>query len=122
METLAKWNSPAGRKLLAASACLVALAVAQGLSPAAPVHLGSPLRLLVGLAALAGAAFWAVRRLGAGGLALRRAEPALRIVERTGLGPRNGLAVIEADGHRLLVAYGEGFTQVYALDAKEVRS
>lgn len=51
------------------------------------------------------------------------ATPSLRIVERIPLAPRQSLALIEADGRRLLVATcPDGPPSLYALDrAAEIR-
>lgn len=42
------------------------------------------------------------------------AEPALRVVARAGLTQRAGLALVEVEGRRLLVGYGDGAPRVLA--------
>jgi flagellar biogenesis protein FliO len=47
----------------------------------------------------------------------RRAEPRLALVERISLAPRQSLALVEAEGRRILVATSaEGGPAFYALD------
>ncbi len=67
-------------------------------------------------------------RVQAGGLAgwlldqwrgRRRAEPRLALVERIALAPRQSLALVEAEGRRILVATSaEGGPAFYPLDEK----
>ena len=48
-----------------------------------------------------------------------RAQPRLALVERIALGPRQSLALIEAEGRRLLVATSaEGAPAFYTLDGR----
>ena len=66
------------------------------------------------LAALAGATFLAFVALR---LLARRHRVAidlapLKILARTSLSPKNGLALVEAQGQRFFLAYGDGFTQL----------
>lgn len=49
-----------------------------------------------------GLAGWLVGRLRGG----ERKQPRLAVLERVALGPRQSLALVEADGRRLLVATG----------------
>lgn len=56
---------------------------------------------------------WLLGRLRSGG----RARPRLELLERIALAPRQSLALIEAEGRRLLVATSpEGAPAFYALD------
>jgi flagellar biogenesis protein FliO len=60
-----------------------------------------------------GLAGWLVGRFRAGG----KARPRLELLERITLAPRQSLALIEAEGRRLLVATSpEGAPAFYALD------
>jgi hypothetical protein len=62
-----------------------------------------------------GLAGWLLGRLRAG----RRAPPRLAVVERIALGPRQSLALVEAEGRRFLVATSpEGTPAFLALDAQ----
>ena len=108
---------PMGKRLWAIGGCVAALALVQLLSPGttSPALGFGPVRLLVVLASFCGLAWWLLKRLpraGASGL-----EPALKVIGKAALGPKNGLALIEADGIRVLVAYGDGFSSVLPLDA-----
>jgi flagellar biogenesis protein FliO len=61
-------------------------------------------------------AVWLLERLRRG----PRAQPRLALVERIALGPRQSLALIEAEGQRLLVATSqEGAPAFYPLDGQE---
>ena len=109
-------KSPAKPKLWAIGGCIAALAAAQLFSGAGAVGQAS-LRMLVVLACFAGAAFWLIRKLPGSSVSAGKLEPALKVVGKTALGPKNGLALVEADGIRVLVAYGDGFARVLPLDA-----
>ncbi len=53
----------------------------------------------------------------------QRTEPRLALVERIALGPRQSLALVEADGRRLLVATSaEGGPAFYPLDESPGRA
>jgi flagellar protein FliO/FliZ len=101
-------------KLLAACAALLAvfaLASAQGVS------VTTLARVVLGLASLAGLAFWFSRRGG-----LPRAAPAparLAVVARTGLSQRAGVALIEVDGRPFIVVHGDGYAQVHPTAAAQ---
>lgn len=67
--------------------------------------------------AVGGLAGWLLARLRT----RRRAEPRLALVERITLAPRQSLALVEAEGRRILVATSpDGGPAFYALD-KEAR-
>lgn len=66
------------------------------------------------LAALAGAtflAFFALRFLAARQRTVAAAAP-LRVVARTSLSPKTGIALVDAEGQRLVLAYGDGFASL----------
>jgi flagellar biogenesis protein FliO len=64
-------------------------------------------------AARGGWAAWLLARLGG----RRRAQPRLALVERITLAPRQSLALVEAEGRRILVATSaDGGSAFYALD------
>jgi flagellar protein FliO/FliZ len=94
-------------KLFAASGLVVLLALA---APRGGLSAAGLARMLLGLAALAAAAWW-LARTRARGPAFRIEEP-LQVLSRRGLSPRCAVALVEAEGHRFLVTYGEGFAQV----------
>ncbi|MGD0911453.1 MAG: flagellar biosynthetic protein FliO [Terracidiphilus sp.] len=65
--------------------------------------------------ALGGWTGWLLQRLRA----TRRREPRLQLLERITLAPRQSLALVEADGRRLLVATSaDGGPAFYALDRR----
>ena len=47
-------------------------------------------------------------------------EPRLKILSKTGLSQRCGLALVEADGKTVLVAFGDGFAQL--LDSQPTKT
>jgi hypothetical protein len=100
---------PLSRKLIAIGAALAGVAIAPLLAR------GGGSSLLFGALGLAAAAFAVLGRLRA-----TESEPApLKVLGRAALGPRSGLALVEADGQRLLVAYGDGFAQTTPLRREE---
>ena len=65
--------------------------------------------------AIGGLAGWLLGRLRRGG----RSAPRLALMERIALGPRQSLALVEAEGRRFLVATSpEGAPAFYALDER----
>jgi len=84
---------------------LAALPLLTGGVPSAPA-----LKMLGALVAVCGLAFVALRLLARRTQAASAAE--LKVVARTSLSPKNGVAILEADGRRYLVAFGDGFTTV----------
>ena len=64
----------------------------------------------------AGLAAWLIARLRTRG---KRAKPRLELLERINLGPRQSLALIQAEGSRLLVATSaEGSPAFYRLHSR----
>lgn len=87
--------------------CVPVLASLQGASAATVA------RVLLGLAALGGLAAWFIRARGGLGLPSKfKAAPRLAVVQRVGLSPRTGLALIEVDGKPYLVVHGDGFARI----------
>ncbi|MGD0294385.1 MAG: flagellar biosynthetic protein FliO [Terracidiphilus sp.] len=65
--------------------------------------------------AVGGVAGWILSRFGAHG----RRQPRLELVERIALAPRQSLALVEAEGRRILVATSpEGAPAFFALDER----
>ena len=65
------------------------------------------------LAAAAALAWWVHRAHAArGGF---RSTPRLTVVQRVGLSPRSGLALVEVDGRSFLVTHGDGFARIRPL-------
>jgi flagellar protein FliO/FliZ len=97
-------------KLLAASLLVLLLAAFAQQSGASAAGVA---RVALGLAALAGLITWWVRARGRAGAGRPfQLPPRLSVAARTGLSPRCGVALVEADGGRYLVAYGDGFAQL----------
>ncbi|RKG53115.1 hypothetical protein D7X30_32015 [Corallococcus sp. AB011P] len=116
VNTLLSSFSPRGR-LLFASALLVGLAT---LAPLGGLSLVGSSRLLIGAMALAGLGWVVLRKGGMAGSADAAAPEPLSIVSRTGLSQRCGLALVEADGQRYLVAYGDTFAEIHETRAMAV--
>jgi len=85
---------------------LAALPLLMGGAPSGPA-----IRMLGGLVAVCGLAFVALRFLANRTQAATAARD-LKVVARASLSPKNGVAILEADGRRYLVAFGDGFTTV----------
>jgi hypothetical protein len=70
---------------------------------------------------MGGLAEWLINRLLRWRMRRRQtAEPRLRLLERIALAPRQSLALIEAEGRRILVATSpDGGPAFYALDGRE---
>ncbi|NOK31810.1 hypothetical protein [Corallococcus exercitus] len=116
VNTLLSSFSPRGRLLLA-SALLVGLAT---LAPLGGLSLVGTSRLLVGSMALAGLGWVLLRKGGEAGSRDDSAPAPLSIIFRTGLSQRCGLALVEAEGRRYLVAYGDTFAEIHETRAMAV--
>nr|WP_242588376.1 hypothetical protein [Corallococcus macrosporus] len=117
MNTLLSSFSPRGRLLLA-SALLVGLAT---LAPLGGLSLVGTSRLLVGSMAVAGLGWVLLRKGDAAGSGDASAPEPLTIVSRKGLSQRCGLALVEAEGRRYLVAYGDTFAEIHETRAMAVQ-
>lgn len=97
-------------KLLAASLLVLLLAAFAQQTGAGATLVA---RVVLGVAATGGLAAWMIRaRSRSGDGRAFRLPPRLSVAARTGLSPRCGVALVEADGGRYLVAYGDGFAQL----------
>jgi flagellar protein FliO/FliZ len=94
-------------KLLLACGLVLLLALVAPRVGASTVGLA---RGVLGACALAGAAWWWARGR-ARGPAFQLTEP-LQVLSRRGLSPRCSVALVEAEGRRFLIAYGDAFAQV----------
>lgn len=106
MKTLFDSASPRN-KLLLALGLVLALAA---LAPLGGMSAASVARGLLGAAALVGLGWWLVRR-GRADVRFALTER-MRVVSRTGLSQRCGLALVEVDGSRYLVAFGDSFAEI----------
>lgn len=96
-------------KGLGAVALLVVVALCAVEGPGGAIGFS---RWLLGGAAVAGFGLW-LRREGSG--ASVPAVPPLRVAGRAGLGPRCGVALVQAEGRSFLVTHGDGFANVHPL-------
>jgi len=101
-------TNPMKMKLLAAALLVLLLAAFTQQSGASAAVVA---RAALGLAALAGLAVWWIRTRHKTDRPFQL-PPRLSVAARTGLSPRCGVALVEADGSRFLVAYGDGFAQL----------
>lgn len=101
-----RWQSPKNKLLLASAllGVLLLLAPGHGVSPATLA------RVVLGLVALAGLAYWAQRK--GKGTSKFQLPGRLTVAARTGLSPKCAVALVEADGRTYLVAYGDGFAEI----------
>jgi flagellar biogenesis protein FliO len=101
---------------------LLALGLVLGLAALAPLG-GIPAavmaRGLLGAAALVGLGWWLVRR-GRADVRFALTER-MRVVSRTGLSQRCGLALVEVEGSRYLVAFGDSFAEIRRTTRTPVR-
>jgi hypothetical protein len=94
-------------KMLLAGGLLLSLAA---LAPLGGLSVTTVARGLLGALALAGLGGWLrLRGRVAPGFVL---PERLRVVSRTGLSPRCGLALVQVDGSHYLVAYGDSFAEI----------
>lgn len=106
MKTLLDSASPRTKMLLAGGLVLGLAALA----PLGGMSATSVARGLLGAVALAGLGWWF----------LRRSHPEsrfalserMRVLSRTGLSQRCGLALVEVEGSRYLVAFGDSFAEI----------
>lgn len=94
-------------KLIAAAIAVLILALLAPLKGASAANLA---RALLGAAAIAGLFLWLVRQKKAAFTV--QAAPRLRVLARTGLSQRCGMALVEADGDNYLVVFGDGFAEL----------
>ncbi len=106
MKTLFEAVSPRNKLLLALGLVLGLAALA----PLGGVSAATMARGLLGAVALGGLGWWLVRR-GRSDVRFALTER-MRVVSRTGLSQRCGLALVEVDGSQYLVAYGDSFAEI----------
>ncbi|HEY8207913.1 MAG TPA: hypothetical protein VIG99_10565 [Myxococcaceae bacterium] len=103
--------SPTVKMKLLAASLLVLLLAAFAQQTGASAALVA--RVALGVAAAGGLGVWMLRARGRSGSGRPfQLPPRLSVAARTGLSPRCGVALVEADGGRYLVAYGDGFAQL----------
>lgn len=74
--------------------------------------LATSARVLLGLSAAGGLAVWFWRMRSSAGSTSFRHTPRLVVVQRVGLSPRSGLALVEVDGRPFIVVHGDGFARL----------
>jgi flagellar protein FliO/FliZ len=108
-------------KLLLAAAAIVLLAL---LAPSQGASASSIARVLLGACAVAGLGAWFLRaraRSATGPAAAFAPAARLRVLSRTGLSQRCGMALVEADGRNYLVVFGDGFAELQEASAAGTR-
>jgi flagellar protein FliO/FliZ len=101
-------RTPRGKLLTALGLLLLLVLGATGREPSATGWA----RGLLGLSAVGVLGLWAWRGSRGGTSSGFRLPEPLQVHARAGLSPRCGVALVEADGARFLVAYGEGFATI----------
>lgn len=76
-------------------------------------------RALLGVAAVAALGAWWARRRRASDDPM--SAPRLQVISRAGLSQRCGLALVEADGRRYLVVFGDGFAELQLAAPSDVK-
>lgn len=97
------------QKLVGAAVLALTIPLAATLQGASAAMIA---RVVLGLAAVAGLAFWFIRARGGLSLSKFKSAPRLNVVQRVGLSQRTGLALIEVDGKPYLVVHGDGFARI----------
>lgn len=106
--------SPRNKLILA----LALLLIVGGASSVSGISLPNMARAALLVAAASAVAFWVHRSRQRAGFSL---PERLQVLSRTGLSPRCGLALVEADGEAFLVAFGDGFATIRSARASRGR-
>ena len=101
-------TQPALKKSLAKAGVGLAGLAALPLLAGGGAALGPALKMALALAGACALAFVVLRALSRRSSRCGTESP-LRVVSRASLSQRNGVALLEADGRRYLVAFGDGF-------------
>jgi flagellar protein FliO/FliZ len=97
------------QKLMTAGGLSALLTLAAALSSGS-ITTGS--RIIIGASSLAGFAAWALRRKEFSRFGQFSQAPRLRVVQKIGLSPRTGVALLEVDGRSFLVIHGDTGTRI----------
>lgn len=100
------------QKLVGASIAALTIPLAASFNGASSA---TAARIVIAVLALGGLVFWFVRAKGGLGFLAGskfKSAPRLNVVQRVGLSPRTGLALIEVDGKPYLVVHGDGFARI----------
>jgi len=99
---------PLKRSLAKAGLGLLGLAALPFLT-GSTASLGPALKMVVVLGAVCALAFVALRLLARRSVSTSTAPTDLKVLARASLSPKSAVALLEADGRRYLVAFGDGF-------------
>lgn len=111
----ARLPHPLRRSAAKAALGLIGLA-ALPLLAGGPAALGPALKTTAALALACALAWLALRTLARRG-PLAAAESELKVVARTALTPKSGVALLEVEGRRYLVAFGDGFATLLSQES-----
>ncbi len=102
-------------KLIAAGALSALLAVTAAVSSGS---MTTGARIIVGALALAGLATWMLKQRGLALPGRFATTRRLQVVQKVGLSPRSGVALIEVDGRSFLIVHGEGGTRIRRVSSR----
>lgn len=102
-------------KLIAIGACAAALALAAALSSGS---FTTGARIVLGAAALAGLAIWALKQKGLALPGRFATTPRMQVVQKIGLSARSGVALIDVDGRSFLIVHGDGGTRIRRVSSR----
>ncbi|MCU0700331.1 MAG: flagellar biosynthetic protein FliO [Myxococcaceae bacterium] len=101
---------------------LIALGIATGLltlgAAAASGSFTSAARIVLGTGAIAGLVAWAIRQKGLALPSRFARTPRLQVVQKIGLSPRTGVALIEVDGRSFLIVHGDGAPRIRRVSSR----
>jgi flagellar biogenesis protein FliO len=97
------------QKLIGAALLALAVPVIAALQGASATNAA---RAVLAVAALAGIAAWFIRARGGLGVSKFKSAPRLTVIQRVGLAPRTGMALVEVDGRPYLVVHGDGYAKL----------
>lgn len=100
-------------KLIALAACVALLAAAAVIANGSATNAA---RIVLGGSAVAGLAWWAMTKRSAAGRFAR--TPRLQVVQKVGLSPRAGVALVEVDGRSFLIVHGDGGTRIRRVSSR----
>lgn len=103
------------QKLMAAGGLSALLALAAALSSGS---ITSGARIVIGALAVAGLATWVLKQKGLSLPGRFAQTPRLQVVQKIGLSPRAGVALIEVDGRSFLVVHGDGGTRIRRVSSR----
>lgn len=94
------------QKLIGAALLALAVPVIAALQGASATNAA---RAVLAVASLAGLAAWFLKARGPSKF---KSAPRLTVIQRVGLAPRTGMALVEVDGRPYLVVHGDGYAKL----------